>query len=80
MKTVLPDSIKTKEQGEAFLRELWSNGEAFHPDDSAHNTVWTVPEEQVPTEAECDQLDRLMDECLQVPDLDPYCFLMKPKC
>jgi hypothetical protein len=59
MKTVLPKSITTQLQARQFLVDLFYNGEAFHPEDSAHGVAWDIPAEQQPTSAECDQLDQL---------------------
>jgi len=40
MKTKIPEKIETKEEAEAFLLELHRNGEAYHPDDDAHEILW----------------------------------------
>lgn len=58
MRTKLPLSINTVEEAKAFLHELHSNGEAYHPEDDAHDIVWgSCPEA---TEEECDRLNKLM--------------------
>jgi len=60
MKTILPESIKTVYEAKEFLMELTLNGEAFHPEDDAHEVIWALPTEQIPTEDECEKLNDLM--------------------
>lgn len=60
MKTQLPESINTLEEAKNFLQLLHANGESFHPEDSAHDIVWDIPEP--PNKHECDQLNALMDQ------------------
>lgn len=60
MKTELPKELKTIEEATKFLHDLTDNGEAYHPEDSAHNIIWNLEEE--PTEEECDHLNKLMDD------------------
>jgi hypothetical protein len=70
MKTNLDRTITNEYEAVQLLAELWRNGEAFHPEDDAHDIVWNgvkVP----PTEAECDQLNRLMEEIYTNTDVDP---------
>jgi hypothetical protein len=62
-KTQLPANITTAQEAETFLRSLWTNGEAFHWDDSPKDIIWGEPE---PTEAELTQLAKLMDQSHEV--------------
>jgi hypothetical protein len=77
MKTKLPESITTIEEAKLLLRDLHSNGESFHPEDSAHDIIWSTAE---PTEEEKDQLDKLMSEIYNLPEVpdsfDPCGFLI----
>lgn len=66
MKTNLNRTISTQEEAEAFLSELHENNEVFNPDDSAHDVIWeTCPQ---PSAEECDKLNVLMNDCLNVGD------------
>jgi hypothetical protein len=62
MKTPLPTDIKTIEQAKEFLSALHGNGETFHPEDDAFDILWNMPEQDMPTMAECERLNKLMDE------------------
>jgi hypothetical protein len=62
MKTKLPSAITTIEEAKSFLRELYVNGESFHPEDAAQDIVWALPKEQQPTTNECIKLNNLMNE------------------
>lgn len=73
MKTILPQSINTIDQAKAFLTDLFNNNETFHPDDDAHETVWSNGER--PTPAEADQLNKLMCDIDDL-QLDPCEILM----
>lgn len=57
MKTNLNRTITTIDEAKAFLRDLHTNNEVFHPEDNAHDIVWgttTVSPE------ECEQLNDIM--------------------
>jgi hypothetical protein len=80
MKSALPKAIKTIEEAKQFLTELYNNGEAFHPEDNAHDVEWSVPQDQQPTKEERDQLNRLMNEIYEAAkgsDFDPCEFLLE---
>jgi hypothetical protein len=66
MKTVLPVSIQTIEQAKVFLTDLYNNGESYHPEDDAHDCMPL----SVATAAECDQLNKLMEEIYDLPGND----------
>lgn len=70
MKTVLPDKISTIEEAKAFLTELHKNKEDFHPEDDAHTIVWgeIAKQDDEPTPAECDQLNKLMEDIYALPE------------
>lgn len=70
MKTKLPESISTVDEAKAFLLELHTNGESYHPEDDAHDIIWGSCEE--PTPDECDQLNKLMDDIYSLPDIGTY--------
>lgn len=71
MKTKLPQSITTQAEAEAFLKELYNNGEIYHPEDDAHGIIWNLPEGQdEPTNEECDLLNDLMDQCTFIKNWD----------
>lgn len=80
MKTVLPSSIETIEQAKAYLTDLYNNGEAYHPEDSAEGIAWFLPFNQIPTDNECRQLNKLMDDIYRIAkgtDFDPCEFLLE---
>jgi hypothetical protein len=66
MKTNLDRKINSIEDARAYLRELDTNGEAYHPDDSADSVEW---DGNAPDANECILLDSLMDACRDF--LDP---------
>lgn len=85
MQTKLPAAITTIEGAQTFLLELFNNGESFHPEDNAHNIIWSLPEEQKPTAKECDLLNKLMEDIYNVegnngnhanPVFDPCGYLL----
>lgn len=74
MKTQLPSEIKTIEAAEKFLSELSSNNESFHPEDDAHDIIWSG---ESPSNSDCDQLNKLMDDIYQLEDFDPCGYLLE---
>lgn len=84
MKTKLPEAITTIEEAKAFLRELHSNGELWHPEDSAHDMMpWHgMPEDEPrPTTEQCNQLDKLMQDIYDLPgNKDKYPDLLFDPC
>lgn len=78
MKTNLPESINSIEEAKDFLRNLYINGESFHPEDDAHNISWGACEE--PTPEECDKLNNLMSDIYEVAkgtDFDPCGYILE---
>lgn len=78
MKTKLPESINTVEEAKDFLQNLHNNGESYHPEDDAHDILWTGAN---PTPEECDQLNKLMSDIYENIDFyetgfDPCGFLL----
>lgn len=65
MKTFLPTAITTVQEAETFLMVLYTNGEAFHPEDDAHGIVWDL--DVFPTSEEADQLNKLMGDIYSLP-------------
>jgi len=73
MKTNLPEAITTIAEAKAFLRELHTNREIYHPEDDAHTIVsWDgMPDDEaVPTPEQCDQLNKLMEDIYNLPGND----------
>lgn len=66
MKTKLPISIKTVEEAIAFLTALHTNGEQYHPEDNAHDILWTTPV----TICDENQLNALMEDIYNLPGND----------
>lgn len=70
MKTQLPEKIKTRQEAENFLTELYENGELFHPEDDARDIDWNM--EVPPTKEEKTQLNKLMDDIYDLPEMADY--------
>ena len=65
MKTKLPTAITTIEEAKAFLKELNSNCEAFHPEDDAEDIgdwLGINDDAESPTAEECKQLNKLLKD------------------
>lgn len=73
MKTILPEKIKTVQEAESFLSELYKNGESYHPEDDAFDVAWIL---ENPTAEECDQLNSLMDQIYKLENFDPCGFIL----
>lgn len=86
MKTTLPASITTVDEAKAFLRALHSNGEAFHPDDDAHEVHNGRTDRKLFTHEEAIQINKLRDDIYALPGnagvaasdmaFDPCAFLL----
>lgn len=79
MKTKLPNQIKTVKEAKAFLTELIINDESYHPEDNANDVfLGTIKNERgILTKAECDQLNKLMDDIYDLPNgFDPCRFIL----
>lgn len=71
MQTNLPKTITTVEEAKAFLTELHTNGEHYHPEDSALDVIWTeITGATIPVIAEQKQLDKLMSDIYMLPGND----------
>jgi hypothetical protein len=71
MKTILPPSIITVEQAKNFLKALFDNGEAFHPEDNANDIEFNPPPGvEPPTAAEKALLNQLMDNIYALKEFD----------
>ncbi len=68
MKTNLPTAITTIEEAKAFLTELHTNGEHYHPEDDAHDILWDI--NNTPNRDECMQLNELMHQIYALPGND----------
>jgi hypothetical protein len=76
MKTNLNRTISNQDDAENFLRELFENGESFHPEDDAHNIIRIATGERLFTDEESDKLNDLMSSMYEVgfdcdDDFDP---------
>jgi len=69
MRTKLPEEIKTVAEAKKLLKELYINGESFHPEDDANNIVWNKIEV---SETECSQLNKLMNDIYKLSELKGY--------
>ena len=76
MKTTLPKEIKSVRKAEMFLTDLFNNNEGYHPEDDAHDIVWNLPESEIPTSKECDQLNKLMEDIYNLDGFDPCEFIL----
>lgn len=69
MKTNLNVTIETPEQANAFITELFNNGEMFNFDDDPKDILWpfytTTPEE-------IEQLRIVIGQLFSIPDYDPF--------
>jgi len=72
MQTEVSKKIKNVEDAVVFLIELHKNNEGFHPDDDAHDIVWSTV---APTIYEKDELNKRMDECRKF--IDPCAVLVE---
>lgn len=70
MKTILPAEITNVEEAKQLLKALYNNGETFHQEDDCHTIVWTTTN---PTPAECDLLNKLMNDIYNLPGNDGEC-------
>lgn len=70
MKTTLPTTITTIEEAEAFLTDLYNNGESYHPEDDAHDIVWSGDIFGFPSRDDAMQLNELMHQIYALPGND----------
>jgi len=75
MKTILPSTISTEQQAVDFLTMLHNNGEAFHPEDNAHDIEWG--NDDPPTPDQCDKLNSLMEQIYDLGTVDPCAVLLE---
>lgn len=68
LKTNLPYHISTIEEAKAFLNELHSNNETFHPEDDALEIVWRLPIDQQPTIKDKQNLNSLMSDIYELEE------------
>lgn len=79
MKTELPKGIFTVNEARRFLRKLFNNGEAFHPDDSAFGVIDGSTGMMLFNDDEAGQLDTLVAQMqdLESDDFDICKFLLE---
>lgn len=74
MKTQLPNEIKTIEDAKAFLTDLHTNNETFHPEDDATDIDWQTC---IVSDVEAIQLNKLMADIYNLAEgFDPCEFLL----
>lgn len=79
MKTNLPATITSVEEAKAFLTELQANGEAYHPEDNAHDIEWrNMPEDQKPDYIQFRLLNKLMNDIYVLNGNDHTCPVFDP--
>lgn len=76
MKTKLPESINTIQEAQRFLDDLFANREGYHLEDDSREIIWNVPSDQ-PTLTECIQLNKLSDQIMALPGLDPFDYILQ---
>lgn len=76
MKTHLPTAITTVQEAKDFLKALWTNGESYHPDDSAGDIVLVSDGCYQFTDDEATALNTLMD-AIHALDFDPSEYLLE---
>ena len=70
MKTKFPEGISTTKEAEKFLKELYDNGESFHPEDDVFTIIWDLDPQ--PDTLELIHLDKLMRDIWNLPELQNY--------
>lgn len=74
MKTQLPKHIKTKEEAEKFLTDLYNNDEAYDPEGDAHYVDWKGTRV---SNRQCNHLNRLMEEIDRIEGFNARRFITK---
>lgn len=72
MRTQLPFCIDTVEEAQEFLRELFDNGESYHPEDDAHDIIWNGTHVDM---FEKDRLNELMEDMRELDGFDACAYL-----
>lgn len=72
LKTNLPNTIASYSEAFAFLKELYDNQEAWHPEDSPHDI-------DLFTKEDADKLEELIQQIyeLAIDPCDIYCTIME---
>ena len=73
MKTKLPESINSIEEAKKLLEDLHTNGESYHPEDSA---VYALFANGTASLDEAHRLDDLMDQIDKLEGFDSCAFLL----
>lgn len=69
--TKLPASINSLDEAKAYLRTLWKNGEAYHPEDDATDCL-----RKIATHDEAVHMNKLMNQVYSFDGFDPCEFLL----
>jgi len=70
MKTTIPSVITTSEDAKKFLTDLFNNGEAYHPEDSAFD-IENMYGERLFSDEESSLMNEAMWQVYDVADFDP---------
>lgn len=74
LKTELPTYITTLDEAKKYLKELYTNGEAYHPEDMAGDCLPGITENQAKL------MDSLMSDIYEIAkgtDFDPCQFILE---
>lgn len=73
MKTALPNQISTLEQAKSYLKNLYENGDSYHPEDSAADCFENIDAETAK------RMDDLMDQVYSFAseEFDPCMFILE---
>jgi len=74
MKTAIPTNIDTIQKAKIFLSDLIKNDEEYHPEDNAHDIIWS---DINPTAKEMDQLNNAMDQIYELKNFDPCLYIIE---
>lgn len=73
MKTNLDVTIKNIDEAKSFLKELYFNGESYHPEEDANDVIWLFS--TPPSKKEKKKLNMLMEKTFDFKGFDPCEFI-----
>lgn len=73
MKTNINTSIRTQKQAKKFLKELYLNNESFHPEDDAHDIIFSHIKV---SQEDRDTLNKRMEDIYDIGGFDPCEYLL----
>lgn len=78
MKTVIPERINSVTEAMNFMKELYDNGESFHPEDSAFDIIKHGSQDRLFTDEEAEKIDeRMLDISALLEHFDPCSYLLR---